>query len=802
LTAPAAPDAFEAGWQALVTEKGQYPSPVGLPSTGWFPAPVPGTVAEALAALGQAPVRLEDHDVWYRCVLNARGPRQFSFEGLTPRAQVWLGDQLTLESQSMFVRRQVETVCTGSQILTLRFSGPNSGAPPRARWRVRMIPDQSRRAVRATLLGQMPGWTPSIDYIGPWRAITCHEPQPVALTARRVTATYLQPGGRVSVAVRLAGVEDTPTLHCDGHTTGLSALGDGWFAGQLDLAAVEAWWPHTHGGQPLYDLALTAGATVFDLGRVGFRDIRVDASEDGKGFGLLINGAPVFCRGANWVSADANGLQGDEETYAPILNLAREAGMNMLRMSGVGAYETQDFYALCDALGILVWQDFMFANFDYPVADPDFANLVEQEAKDLFNRLGASPCLAVLCGGSEILQQATMFGLPPERAASPLYDALLPALSAQHRPDVPFVRNSPSGGPLPFVINEGVGHYYGVGAYRRSIEDARRANARFITECLGFANLPQPTMTLPALDGPDWKAVVPRDAGADWDFEDVRDFYLNLLLGADPQSLRRDNPALYLDLSRAVTGEVMEQVFAEWRRPGSSCKGGLVWNLQDLAPGAGFGVLDSTGEPKPAWYALKRAFRPVQIALTDEGGNGLGIHLINETAEPLDLELDLRCLRGGAVNVVKARRLVTLPARGGVTLSAFEVLGAFMDIAYAYRFGPPGHDVTVAGLRDPATGEMLAQAFHYPAGVELDASPPVLTTHLVDEADGWTLLLETDRLIRHLHIEDAGFRPSDDWFTLMPGFERRISLMPRSTAGGRPCGRILAPSDAELGRYG
>ena len=456
MTKPAAPDAFEAGWQALVTEKGQHLDPVGLPEDGWFSAPVPGTIAGALVALGRVPIRLEDHDVWYRCALNASGPRRFIFEGLTPRAQVWLDDQPILDSRSMFVRRQVDVLCTGRQTLTLRFSAPEPGAVPRARWRVRMIPDQSRRAVRATLLGQMPGWAPAVECIGPWRAITCHESQPVALTDRRITATYLRPGGRVSVEVRLTGVKDAPTLQCHGQNMRLSPVGDGWFAGQLDLAAVEPWWPHSHGGQPLYDLTLTAGAAAFELGRVGFRDIRVDAGEDGKGFGLLINDVPVFCRGASWVSADAIGLKGGRETYAPILSLAREAGMNMLRMSGVGAYETQDFYRLCDELGILVWQDFMFANFDYPIADPQFASLVEREAQDLFDRLGASPCLAVLCGGSEILQQATMFGLPPERAASPLYDTLLPGLSAQHRPDVPFIRNSPSGGPLPFVVNEGI----------------------------------------------------------------------------------------------------------------------------------------------------------------------------------------------------------------------------------------------------------------------------------------------------------------------------------------------------------
>ncbi|MGO7465110.1 glycoside hydrolase family 2 protein, partial [Rhizobium ruizarguesonis] len=96
----------------------------------------------------------------------------------------------------------------------------------------------------------------------------------------------------------------------------------------------------------------------------------------------------------------------------------------------------------------------------------------------------------------------------------------------------------------------------------------------------------------------------------------VRDFYLQILYGFDPAELRREDPERYLDLSRAVTGEVIEETFAEWRRKGSACNGALVWTLQELLPGPGWGVIDSTGEPKQVWYAMRRAFRPVQVVFT------------------------------------------------------------------------------------------------------------------------------------------------------------------------------------------
>ncbi len=101
-------------------------------------------------------------------------------------------------------------------------------------------------------------------------------------------------------------------------------------------------------------------------------------------------------------------------------------------------------------------------------------------------------------------------------------------------------------------------------------------------------------MGSPALHSPRWKARVPRDAGASWDFEDVREHYLRTVYDVDPPRLRYEQPERYLMLSRAVVAEVMSDVFAEWRRVGSSCNGGLVWQFQDLLPGAG-GVSSTPG---------------------------------------------------------------------------------------------------------------------------------------------------------------------------------------------------------------
>lgn len=350
---------------------------------------------------------------------------------------------------------------------------------------------------------------------------------------------------------------------------------------------------------------------------------------------------------------------------------------------------------------------------------------------------------------------------------------------------------------MPFSPNAGVTHYYGVGAYMRPLEDARRADVRFAAECLAFAHVPQERtleahLAVPPVHSPLWKARVPRDRGASWDFEDVRDFYLRELYGFEADRVRRGDPGFYLDLSRAVTGEVLEETYAEWRRAGSRCRGALVWTLQDLLPGPGWGVIDSTGEAKPIWYAMRRAFRPVQLLLTDEGTNGLTIHVVNDTGIALDLELEIACLRDGRQAVVSGRRDLTAPGRSRQAIASTDVFGAFFDTNYAFRFGPPSHDVTVARLRSLATGAVIAEAFHFPLGRK-EAFHPAFVEAVVSRQDGeWFVDVQTDRFAQSVHIDVDGFKLEDDWFHLAPGIVRRLKLTPRGPDAGAetPKGRI------------
>ncbi|MDR6759636.1 beta-mannosidase [Mycoplana sp. BE70] len=795
------------GWHLFLTEAGAWSDPsMCSDDVEAVEATVPGTVAGALERADRFdrtdPRPLNDLDAWYFLDFAGEkpGPATLVFEGLATIAEVYWNGEKRADVTSMFVAHELAVTLTGDDRLAICF---RALAPhldkrgPRARWRPQMIVPQGLRLVRTTLLGHMPGWCPPVQAVGPYRPVRLVRARSVTPQDVRLRATLDSDGvGHLTVSFLGDGFDGTPELRCAGFGVEMALAEDGRWSAELSVANVEAWWPHTHGRPDLHAVEIHVGGQSHAIGRTGFRRLDIDRGPDGSDFSLRVNGVPVFCRGAVWTTADIVDLPGERERYEPLLRTGAEAGMNMLRIGGTMTYETQAFFDLCDELGILVWQDFMLANFDYPASDPDFATLVHTEAEQFLRRTAASPSLAVLCGGSEMFQQAAMLGLPRPAWSGALTDSILPQAVEALRPDVPFVANSPSGGAMPFSPNVGVTHYYGVGAYCRPLEDARRAHVRFAAESLAFANVPvQSTLDahlpVPAVHDPRWKARVPRDRGASWDFEDIRDHYLGLLYDCDPVRLRREDPPGYLDLSRAVSGEVMEATFSEWRRPQSSCNGALVWTFQDLLPGAGWGVVDSTGLPKPAWHALRRAFRPVQVLLSDEGTNGLDVHVLNESDRQRAMTVEIVCLRDGRQPVVSGRRDLVLEAREAITIAATDLFGAFFDTTYAFRFGPPSHDVTVATLREGEIAAPVAQAFHFPSGRAKALLAGNATAGLVQADEDWVLRIEADRLLQSVHIDCPGFLPSDNWFHLAPGETRDIRLT-RTDGGEWPSGEVNA----------
>jgi len=816
------------GWTFAGASAGAVREPgPALDALEFGPAPVPGTVAQALSLSGNFdlshPPPLDERDYFYRCAL-PRGhddARQFLvFDGLATLAEAWIGRTRVHASDNMFRRREVdvtEVLAREDPVLSLRFRalGPELAArKPRPLWRTRIVDHQQLRWFRTTLIGRTPGFCPAVPPVGPYRE--------VRLESRRrwseLDASF-QPevdvDGTVKIRVRVdvRGGREVPRAvraRVDGPAgiaeVDLALDGSGDAARAIGVLAVPnaaLWWPSTHGAQPLttatLEVGFSDGVEIVDLGRIGFRRLE---RAPGDGFDLRVNGVPVFCRGACWTAEDVlapGGPGGARQT----LELAREAGINMIRVGGTTLYESDAFYDACDELGILVWQDFMFANMDYPAQDAEFVSEVRAEGEDVLSRLEGRPCLAVLCGGSEIEQQAAMLGLPPDSGQGPLVTEILPELVGRLAPDAAYLPSTPTGGVLPFHTSTGVTHYYGVGAYLRPFSDVRSSGVRFAAECLAFANVPEQRSIdrlMQNLESPPqhprWKERVPRDRGVGWDFEDVRDHYVATLFGVDPALVRRADGDRYLALGRVATGEVMERVFAEWRRPSSPCGGGLVFWLKDFWLGAGWGVIDADGVPKAAYYALKRAFAPVALLVTDEGLEGYMLHAVNDTDAPVEAELDVRLYRHGRTEVARGSRSVDVPERRGVSLSVDALLGRFHDVNHVYRFGPPTCDLMGAWLRRKSDGAVLGRAFAAPLGWSPERHDDLGLEARFAPGDERTLLVKTARFALAVCCEVPGFALSDNYFCLAPGEERAVTLRPLGAEARSPEGWVQALNDA------
>jgi beta-mannosidase len=802
-------DWLSAGWQLAASTAGAIDGPAALGRTAldWVPTVVPSTAASSLRSAGSWSLdgdvrRFDAHEWWYRARFDGEPARPgeqlwLCFDGLATVADVWLNGDALLSSEGMFVAHEcrVDGAWRADNELVIRFRSLDAllaARRPRPRWRAPMVENQQLRWFRTTLLGRTPGWSPPAAAVGPWRGIRLERRRGVMIENVRLRA---HEDGGLDVDCSISSTDGAAFSGADivlergGRTiTGsLAARGtDGAVGGRLLVPHVERWWPHTHGDPALYSAWLRVrhggGVVDADLGAVGFRSVAL-ANGDGD-FSVQINGTPVFCRGACWTPLDPVAFAVESGVEDRALAQVVDAGMNMLRVGGTMVYESDHFLDQCDARGILLWQDFMFANLDYPGEDSAFLDAVDGEARQHLARLQGRPSLTVLCGNSEGEQQAAMWGAPRERWEPALFHERLAALAREACPDVPYWPSSAHGGAFPHQGSSGAASYYGVGAYMRPLEDARRSEVRFASECLAFANVPD-ERTLALLPGgygvevhhPAWKARSPRDLGAGWDFDDVRDHYMALLFRVDPLALRYADRERYLALARVVTGEVMDAVFSEWRRKRSVTRGGLVWFLRDLWAGAGWGVVDATGAPKAAWHYLKRALAPIALSFSDEGCNGLAVHVVNDRAAIMRGELEVTLYRAGGVQVGKGTQKVEVAAHSASEINAETLFDGFLDLSYAYRFGPPMFNVAAARLRDDG-GAVLARAFHFVSGLpntrELDIGLAAAATLGHDGA--YDLVVRTCQFAQSVCIDMAGFESNENYFHLAPGDERRLHV--------------------------
>ncbi len=484
-------------------------------------------------------------------------------------------------------------------------------------------------------------WAPTLVTAGLWRAARLETWSGVRLRARAATrlSADLTEGTLVVDVVLDGPVAASGTVQV--------SMGDHVWQRDVDRAArlelpmadPAPWWPRGYGDPVRHDVVIRLVGTGQELHRrVGFRHVTLDTTPDawGRSCTLVVNGQAVFARGANWVPDDLLLSRMTPARYAARVTQAVQAEMTMLRVWGGGTYEDEAFYEACDEAGLLVWQDFAFACAAYPEDEP-FAGEVAAEAREQVRRLASHPCIVVWNGSNETLLGWADWGWP-ERVGTRAwgevyYRGILPDIVAQEDPGTPYVPSSPfstTPGVGPNVDGEGSTHLWDQWnlldhtTYRDHVP-------RFAAE-LGF-QAPPTWRTLTGALSLDPRRLTPTSpALASRQKQSGGMTHLLRRLDGhvpDPDALVEDLDdwlwATQLNQADALrTGA--EHLRGHWPRTA----GCLVWQLNDAWPGISWSLIDHDGRPKPALYAVQRAFAPRLVTLQPRDG-ATAVVLVNDT---------------------------------------------------------------------------------------------------------------------------------------------------------------------------
>ncbi len=544
------------------------------------------------------------------------------------------------------------------------------------------------------------------------------------------------------------------------------------------------WWPAGMGDQPLYEVTvdlLDAEGGLLDTQsrRVGLRTVELVRKKDrwGESFRFRVNGVDLFAKGANWIPADALLPRLTAGRYRGLLESAAAANMNMLRVWGGGIYEEDVFYDLCDELGLLVWQDFMFACSGVPTFDEAYIENFLAEAEDNVLRLRHHACLAIWCGNNELEQGLVGLEWTDGQMSwddyKPLFDRLLPRLVGKLDPDRPYW---PSSAHTPHGDRSdhrdptcGDAHLWQVWHGKQPFEWYRTAMHRFCSE-FGFQSFPEPKTVRAYTAKQDRNVTAPvmehhQRSGIgnatimhymlDW-FRLPKDFESTLWVSQILQSLG------------------MQYGVEHWRRNMPRCMGALYWQLNDCWPVASWASIDSFGRWKALQYVAARFFAPVLVSLVEDAEKGtMDVHISSDVAKGGPAELAWTLVTPGGEVLARQVEKVRIPSRGAkkvITLDLSDMLA---------EHGPENL-MLLAELH--ALGEVVSTnyaAFAKPKRIELQ-DPQIDAKIRSAGGDSWSITLSADKpaLWTWLEVTGVDATLSDNFVHLGPGREIEIELTP------------------------
>ena len=779
----------------------------------WMPATVPGCVHLDLLAnekirdpfVGQneRDQQWVDKCRWEYCasfvVDDPEWRRQkldLVWKGLDTYADVSLNGTPILAANNMFREWRVDVrslVRRGDNTLLVQFRSPiveGQSAYDRLDYVLPATNDQASPMV-SMFARKAPyhygwDWGPRLVTSGIWRPVSLEAWDDARIDdVQVVQAALTEERARLRVIVTVVAARTA-----NGHLTlslaggfGLGNLearlspGTNVFETQVAIDRPRLWWPNGLGEQNLYgvEAVLCVDGEPRDRRelRIGLRTLEVlHRSDDaGKSLTICVNGAPVFMKGANYVPADSFPSRVTAEKYRWLVQSAADANMNMLRVWGGGTYEDDRFYDLCDELGILVWQDFMFACSMYP-GDENFVENVRQEAIQNVRRLRNHPSLALWAGNNEI-EVAWMrwgwqlkFGLSEAAQAQiwgdykRIFHGLLPEIVALYDPGRFYTRSSPSANDdrvVPDTPGFGDMHYWGVWHAEKPYSTYGENVSRFMSE-YGFQSFPEGATVARYAEPADWRIDSPVmlahqrhprgneliRAYMDRDFRTPKDF---------------DS---FLYTSQILQAIIIQYAAEAHRRRWPYNAGSLYWQLDDCWPVASWSGIDYFGRWKALHYFARRFFAPVLVSTVEEGGL-VRVYVISDRREPAAVRLLLRLVDFGGREVWRKESDVRLDANAcnvHFAAPADEILGT----------AEPSRTVFVTEVFEGAA--LLSRNLYYFVTTKnMDLPAPELELEVTPFEGHLSVRIGSKRLARHVRLStdasDGIF--SDNYFDLLPG---------------------------------
>lgn len=784
----------------------------------WLPATVPGTIHTDLMANGKIPdpyiyineskVQWVEHKTWeYKTSFDCpkeiwkQKEKRLYFDGLDTYADVYLNDTLLFTAENMFIAFQ-ENV---NRLLKKKNNSLRIVFHPASELieknqnknEFKSLPGGDRVFIRKAQYQFGWDWGPRLVTCGIWKKIRLEgwsgpeiEDLFFKTDAIQNDTAFLQlavifrdevPLGK-KVDIRITDGEGKTVYQDLWMRSAEKAYG---FNVPVNIPKPRLWWCNGMGKPEMYDFICTfriGKKTIVRKLKYGIRKIELDEHPDkhGSSFSILLNDLPVFIKGANWIPSDNFLPRMSSEKYYSLLKNAQQSNMNMLRVWGGGVYEDDRFYENCDSLGIMVWQDLMFACAMYPY-NIAFNQTVQEEIVYQFPRINRHVSVALWCGNNENTEGWMNWGWQKEFKMTErdsamigstyfrfFYQDIRTALVTDSR-NVIYWPSSPSiGWGHKEAYQQGDVHYWGVWWGMEPFSSYENHVGRFVSE-YGFQGMPDERSFdhfagIRFLDLND--SVVRSHQKHPTGYETINTY------------MQRDYPVPadfgdYIYVSQIVQRDGMQKAIEAHRRAMPYCMGTLFWQYNDCWPVTSWSSVDFYGRPKLFQYALPDLYAPVLVSVTERNDSVL-IYLINDDTLVHEgvfaftwTDFNGRVVRASqgyeSVSAFSAAAKAGFPKK--LLLDSLAAENGVLKVSFQYENGKS------------------VSATHYftsPKNLKLNKDPGITTEVKASEKNQGTFLItvQSKSFAKdvYLSVDDQTTRFSANGFDLAPGEVKTITI--------------------------